>query len=104
GLNRSEGAGGVDHVLVAALTDAWMPPIFTRVDARMGVPTIDLTIHFRAPLPAGEAGWFLVLFRSQMAADGFVEEDGEVWSADGRLRADSREPARLLPAAGERAR
>ncbi|HKA05041.1 MAG TPA: thioesterase family protein, partial [Acidimicrobiales bacterium] len=100
-LNPSEGTRAVDHVLVAALTDAWMPPIFTRVDARMGVPTIDLTIHFRAPLPAGEAGWFLVLFRSQMAADGFVEEDGEVWSADGRLLAHSRQLAVLLPAAGE---
>jgi acyl-CoA thioesterase len=101
-LNPSEGARTVDHVLVAALTDAWMPPIFTRVDARMGVPTIDLTVHFRAPLPGDEAGWFLVLFRSQMAADGFVEEDGEVWSADGRLLAHSRQLAVLLPPPGER--
>jgi len=43
-------------------------------------------------MPPGDAGWFLVVFRSQMAADGFVEEDGEVWSADGR----SRPPRQLL--------
>jgi acyl-CoA thioesterase len=96
-LNPAEGARPVDHVLVAALTDSWMPPIFTRVDARIGVPTIDLTVHFRAPLPPGDAGWFLVVFRSQMAADGFVEEDGEVWSEDGRLLAHSRQLAVLLP-------
>jgi len=99
-LNPAEGAKATDHVLVAALTDSWMPPIFTRIDARLGVPTIDLTIHFRAPMPPGDAGWFLVVFRSQMAADGFVEEDGEVWSEDGRLLAHSRQLAVLLPQPG----
>jgi acyl-CoA thioesterase len=99
-LNPTEGHQPADHVLVAALTDAWVPPIYTRVDERMGVPTIDLTVHFRAPLPPGDAGWFLVVFRSQMAADGFVEEDGEVWSADGRLLAHSRQLAVLLPQPG----
>jgi acyl-CoA thioesterase len=98
-LNPAEGSGPPDHVLVTALTDSWMPPIFTRIDDRMGVPTIDLTVHFRAPLPSGDAGWFLVVFRSQTAADGFVEEDGEVWS-DGRLLAHSRQLAVLLPTPG----
>jgi acyl-CoA thioesterase len=90
-----------DHLLLAALTDAWMPPVFSRVQERMGVPTIDLTIHFRAPVePAGDDDWFLVVFRSQLAADGFVEEDGEVWSRDGRLLAHSRQLAVLMPFSG----
>jgi acyl-CoA thioesterase len=88
-----------DHLLLAALTDAWMPPIFSRVAERVAVPTVDLTVHFRAPLdPAtGDDEWFLVVFRTQMAADGFVEEDGEVWSRGGRLLAHSRQLAVLLP-------
>jgi acyl-CoA thioesterase len=87
----------VDHFLVAALTDAWMPPLFSRLQERMGLPTVDLTVHFRAPLePAPPDDWFLVVFRSQMAADGFVEEDGEVWSRDGRLLAHSRQLAIIL--------
>jgi acyl-CoA thioesterase len=91
----------VDHVLVAALTDAWMPPLFTRVSERIGVPTIDLTVHFRAPLEASpDDEWFLVVFRSQTAADGFVEEDGEVWSRDGRLLAHSRQLAVILAPPG----
>ncbi len=93
-----------DHPLLAALTDAWMPPIFSRTQQRLAVPTIDLTVHFRAPLPAAQVdpdGWFLVVFRSQLAADGFVEEDGEVWSRGGTLLAHSRQLAVLLPIPSE---
>ena len=96
-LNPDEGERAADHLLITALTDAWMPPVFTRLDTRMAVPTIDLTIHFREPIPAEVGAWYLVLFRSQMAVDGFVEEDGEVWSGDGRLLAHSRQLAVLLP-------
>lgn len=88
----------VDHPLVAAITDAWMPPVFSRVSERLAVPTVDLTVHFRGPLPSpGHDDWFLVVFRTQVAADGFLEEDGEVWSRDRRLLAHSRQLAVLLP-------
>lgn len=87
----------LDHLLIAALTDAWMPPVFSRLDERVGVPTVDLTIHFRATVDPSEVHeWCLVRFRSQMAADGFVEEDGEVWSRSGRLLAHSRQLAMML--------
>ncbi|MCU1345422.1 MAG: acyl-CoA thioesterase [Acidimicrobiia bacterium] len=99
GWIRLREAQPVDHVVVAALTDAWMPPVFTRLDSPIAVPTIDLTIHFRSELPhAGMAddAHCLVVFRSQMSADGFVEEDGEVWSPDGVLLAHSRQLAVTL--------
>jgi acyl-CoA thioesterase len=86
----------VDHLLVAALTDAWIPPVFSRLDRRLSVPTVDLTIHFRAPLPhdtMDEESWCLSVFRSQVAAHGFIEEDGEVWSPNGVLLAHSRQLA-----------
>jgi acyl-CoA thioesterase len=86
----------IDHLLVAALTDAWIPPVFSRVPQRLAVPTVDLTIHFRTPLPkAGLANdaWCLGVFRSQVAAHGFIEEDGEVWAPDGTLLAHSRQLA-----------
>lgn len=86
----------VDAALVAALTDAWLPAVFTRAAVPVGVPTIDLTIHFRQP-PPQVPGWCLVRFRSNLAQGGYVEEDGEVWSADGRLLAQSRQLAVLLP-------
>jgi acyl-CoA thioesterase len=85
----------VDEVLVAALTDGWMPAVFSRVSLPIGVPTVDLTIHFRQA-PSGAPGWSLVRFRTLLAAEGYLEEDGEVWSADGRLLAQSRQLAVML--------
>jgi acyl-CoA thioesterase len=58
------------------------------------VSTIDLTIHFRAKLPL-PADWLLVRFESRLARDGFIEEDGELWTTDGRLIAHSRQLALL---------
>lgn len=95
GWIRTTDRDPVDEVLVAALTDAWPPAIFSRLDVPIGVPTVDLTIHFREAPPRAP-GWCLVRFRTQVAAEGYLEEDGEVWSEDGRLLAQSRQLAVLL--------
>jgi acyl-CoA thioesterase len=89
---------GVEPALVAAYTDAWPPAIFTRVDPTGlmgGVPTVDLTVHFRAEWPAhlDPTDFAFVVFRSRVARGGFVEEDGEVWTRDGLLLAQSRQLA-----------
>lgn len=83
----------LDDVLVAALTDAMMPPAFLRMSKRLFVPTIDLTIHWRSPLPEGEHPWVLGHFVTRVAEGGACEEDGELWSQDGRLLAQSRQLA-----------
>ena len=80
----------LDEVLLVALTDAWVPAIFSRVTVPLGVPTIDLTVHFRQAPPRAP-GWAQVRFRTTMSAEGYLEEDGEVWSADGHLLAQSRQ-------------
>ncbi len=91
-----------DTALIAAYADAWPPAIFSRTSDSVlagGVPTIDLSIHFRAPLPQAVQApddFCLCLFRSQRANEGFVEEDGEVWSRDGVLIAQSRQLALVL--------
>jgi acyl-CoA thioesterase len=84
----------IDAALVAQLADAWIPAVFIRLTAPNPVPTIDLTIHFRAdlPLPADDA---LVTFESRLSRGGFIEEDGAIWSRDGRLIAHSRQLALL---------
>lgn len=95
-LDPSEGPYEPDHVLVAAMTDAWIPPLFTRIRMMVGIPTIDLTIHFRARHIATTDGWFFTRFVSRMSAEGFVEEDGEVWNTSGELVAHSRQLSMVL--------
>ena len=91
-----------DALLVAAYTDSLPPSVFSTLrDGRpvVGVPTVDLTVHFRTPLPIPDSvadAFTLAVFRSRYARQGFVEEDGEIWSRDGLLLAQSRQLAVLL--------
>lgn len=85
-----------DAALVAAYCDGWPHALFSRIAPEVGisaVPTVDLTIHFRESLPlptAREDDYCLAVFRAGVASDGFVEEDGEIWSREGVLLAQSR--------------
>lgn len=83
-----------DALVAAALTDAWFPPVYSRATKPVATPTIDLTVHFRATLPLANASprsWTLGVFRSRVAKEGFTEVDGELWSEDGVLVAQSRQ-------------
>jgi len=102
GWIRLEEPQPFDAAAIAAVTDSWIPPIFSRTHQMMAVPTIDLTVHFRATLPhdaVAPDGFLLAVFRTNVAADGFLEEDGEVWAPDGTLLAQSRQLAAMLPVA-----
>ena len=84
----------LDPVLLATVADALAPAIFPKAPSPVAATTIDLTVHFRAPADEEpDDGWCLALFRSTVSVDGFVEEDGEVWSQSGRLIAQSRQLA-----------
>jgi acyl-CoA thioesterase len=89
----------LDAPLAAAMLDAWFPAPFIRLERPVPAPTIDYTMHFRAPLPepgASAEDPCLATFRSGLARGGFFEEDGELWSQDGSLLAQSRQLALLL--------
>jgi acyl-CoA thioesterase len=96
GWLRLRESRSADALLLAALTDAWFPQIFTRLTAPIAAPTIDLTIHFRAHLPLAGAqpdDWYLLAVSTQLATEGFFEEDTVIWSRNGRLLAQSRQLA-----------
>ncbi|HEV7614814.1 MAG TPA: thioesterase family protein [Solirubrobacterales bacterium] len=89
----------LDAPLAATLLDTWFPAPFVRLDGPRPAPTIDYTVHFRSPLPPAGAtaeDAYLIAFQSKLARQGFFEEDGELWSADGVLLAQSRQLALLL--------
>ena len=85
----------LDALAVAMLTDAWLPAPWPRLQELAPAPTIDLTVHFRAPLPRPD-GLLLGRFRSRLVRDGFFEEDGELWAEDGTLVAQSRQLGLLI--------
>jgi acyl-CoA thioesterase len=82
----------VDAPVLAAMADAWLPPVLLLVDEPRGlVPTIDLTVHFRAVPDATD--YSFAVFRSRIGADGYWESDGVIWSRDGRVLAQARQLA-----------
>ena len=87
----------LDALAVALLADAWFPAPWPRLRELAPAPTIDLTVHFRAPLPLPDS-LLLGRFRTRLVRDGFFEEDGELWAPDGTLVAQSRQLGLLLGA------
>jgi acyl-CoA thioesterase len=83
----------IDAIGLLVAVDAFPPTAFNAQLPIAWTPTLELTTHIRRqPVP----GWLRCQFRTQFISDGFLEEDGEVWDASGRLVAQSRQLA-LLP-------
>ncbi|MBV8161386.1 MAG: thioesterase family protein [Acidimicrobiia bacterium] len=88
-----------DPVVLTSYADNWFPALFFRTREPVGVPTVDFTMHFRTGLPLPNArpeDYYLVVFRAPISHDGFVVEDGEIWSEEGQLLAQSRQLAVVL--------
>ncbi len=92
----------LDHKLATQLLDAWAPSVFSKLGqggGGAGVPTIDMTYHYRDTLPPEGAktdDWYLGVFRTDTARGGFIEEDGWLWTRGGILVAQSRQLALLM--------
>ena len=87
----------IDALACATLVDAYWPAPFTRLSGPIAAPTIDLSIHFRCRLPVGEPAPVLGLYTSRASAEGFFEEDAELWSPNGVLLAQGRQLALARP-------
>jgi acyl-CoA thioesterase len=90
----------VDAPAVALFCDAWFPPSFIALSAPAVSPTVDLTIHFRRPLIPAERDpdeLCLSVFRTRLLHEGFFEEDGVIWGADGSVLAQSRQLGLIIP-------
>lgn len=87
----------LDALSLAVLADAWFPAPWPRLTEFAAAPTIDLTVHFRISLPIDDT-LLLGRFRNRLVRDGFFDEDGELWTPDGTLVAQSRQLALLIGA------
>ena len=88
---RAAGGGLPRHLVPGALRPARAPG--AGADDRLHRPLPLAAAAGRAPTPEDP---YLVSFSSDIARHGFFEEDGELWSADGILLAQSRQLALLL--------
>lgn len=89
---RIDGVDPADAAALVLAVDALPPAVFALTMTRAWVPTIELTVHLRArPAP----GWLRVAVATRFLMDGYLEEDAEVWDAEGRLVAQSRQLARM---------
>jgi acyl-CoA thioesterase len=102
-LGLAEASRPLDALALALFSDALFPTPFIRLSEPAAAPTIDLTIHFRAPLAlrahADPAPLCLARFGSGVIHEGFFEEDGVIWAEDGTVLAQSRQLALLISAA-----
>jgi len=74
--------------------DGFPPPIFMTGYGPGRVPTIELTVHFRArPV----TNWIQARFSSASISNGLLTEDGELWDQEGNLVALSRQLALAPP-------
>lgn len=88
GWTRLQDPHPYDGAVLAAMTDSWVPAVIVHEDARLTSPTLELTIHFRsdpARLGLGPEDHVLAVFRQETGHEGYLDESGEIWSADGRL-------------------
>lgn len=83
--------------VLALYADAWWPCPFPRTGGPIMAPTLDLTIHFRAARPTDPGQQVLGRFDSSTSVQGYFEENGELWSEDGTLLAQSRQLALARP-------
>jgi len=99
GWLRMEPPVPYDHVVVASLMDNWPPSLRTHVTdpgraERLHTTTIELTTYFRtATLGLDADDECLIVLRSGTSAEGYHQEDAELWSPDRRLLATSRQLA-----------
>jgi acyl-CoA thioesterase len=91
----------IDALSLAFFSDALFSPPFIRLSEPATTPTIDLTIHFRTPMPRTGSPdpreLCFARFRSGLIHEGFFEEDGVIWAADGSVLAQSRQLGIVMP-------
>lgn len=89
-----------DALVVPLFLDCWPPAIFSRTMQAdgAGAPTLELSVHWRAPVPPG---WLLARLETRALGGGYADEHGELWTPSGRFVAESRQLARYTGGAGD---
>ena len=88
---RPWGEAAASPLAVVAATDV-LPPVVFELGLYGWAPTVEMTVTVRsAPAP----GWLQLRTRAHLVADGWFDEDVDVWDSTGRLVAQARQLARV---------
>ena len=85
----------VTPLMLLALADGFPPTILGHTEIGW-LPTVELTVHVFGRPPVDEP-WLRAELHTRSIVGGLLDEDGELWSADGRLVARFRQLAMLIP-------
>jgi acyl-CoA thioesterase len=93
GWVRMIGEPIVDERVLVMINDLWPPVAYHRWTVGHVAVSADITTQFRGALPAAIAPGepVFVQLRTVASAGGFVDEDTEVWTADGTLLCQGRQ-------------
>lgn len=101
GWTRFRDGRPFDDLAMVAIADSWFPSFMAKpMPGPMHAPTIDYAVHILQSLPMAQLtarDFILAEFETHIAAQGYLIEDGRLWSPDGRLMAVSRQLAVLFP-------
>ncbi len=91
----------VDPELLTLFVDAFWPTVFQPLRIAAMAPTLDLTIHYREPLPPGGLPDQPLLAHNTAVAhkSGTADSDSRIFTADGRLLAQARQLQFVTPIA-----
>ena len=91
-LDRGAGEGAafrpLDFAALTAMADVFFPRVWLKRATRVPVGTVSMTVYFHADgaqLAANGDGYLLAEARAQAFRDGFFDQTGLLWGADGRL-------------------
>jgi len=99
GWMRFKDCRPLDSVGLLAMSDAWYPSVISRhLDDEVHVPTLDHTVHFMVSdfSHFSPDAFVLFEFATEMAADGYLIENGVMYSESGELLAISRQMAAMV--------
>lgn len=93
-IQLREDPAAVDAERQVAFTDAWWPSVYGATTYVPGVPTLELTCHFRSTTTVN--GPVLGRFHTHTVNEGHLDETAQLWSREGILLAESRQVAILI--------
>jgi acyl-CoA thioesterase len=92
-----------DSLAAVVLLDAWPPAVSAKLSGRIRMTTVSYFVQFngdalqRPSDGMDEMAYYLSVFRGDWASHGYAADDGELWSAGGRLLAQSRQVVLVAP-------